>query len=727
MVRVGLRSLSVVAALFAIFLAAHTVSAKPLTTISNQETTNTGSITIINQTVPAGGTNFFYYGGLGTFFLDDGQSQLANNVAIGDITVQQSVPAGWQLQIGCVGGSVTLLADGVTIHLAAGDSVVCTFTNSDVGGSITIVNATTPAGGSDFFYYGGIGSFLLDDGQSQFVDDRLPGDYTILQVIPAGWTLSVSCSGGDFTLLAEGVTIHLDANEAISCTFTNTDVGGSITIVNATTPAGGSGFFYFGGLGTFSLDDGQSQFADNRLPGDYTVLQTVPAGWTLSVSCSGGDVTLLAEGVTIHLDANENISCTFTNADVGGSITIMNTSNPSGATGFAYFSNLGNFSLDDGGSHLVNDLLPGNYEVTQTVLAGWTLTINCVGGDSTPVTNGVTIALDAGEDIVCTFANADVGGSITIINASAPTGATGFSYAGDLGVFSLDDGQNRAEMDLFPGNYEVSQTVAAPWVLGIQCSGGDSTSLGENGVTIHLDAREDIVCTFTNSDVGGSITIVNAANPADGTMFSYFGDFGSFALADGGNGIFADLYPGDYDIQQTIPAGWLMAVDCFSASHTLIDEGATVHLSANEDVVCSFSNTFIGGTLTIHMESTPAGGTNFTLVGGLGTFDLNDGESRTFAGLVPNTYVIFEEPPSGWVLETAVCDNGQDPRVGVDVATNDDLNCTFSNISGPTAVLLHSLDVTASQPPSAATVAKLATLLTTLLVLISGIRFASKL
>ncbi|MEM7118874.1 MAG: hypothetical protein AAF614_41035 [Chloroflexota bacterium] len=665
----------------------------------NQSAT-TGSITIINQTNPAGGANFLYYGDLGTFFLDDGQSQVASAVSAGDVTVRQSIPVGWQLQISCTGGSVTTLADGVTIHLAVGDAIACTFANSDVGGSITIVTATSPAGGSGVFYFGSLGSFTLDDGQSRLSDNLLPGDFTILQSIPAGWTLSVSCTGGDFTLQAAGVIVHLEANEDIVCTFSNTDVGGSITIVNATNPAGGTGFFYFGNLGSFTLDDGQSHVAANQLPGDFTISQTIPTGWTLSVACTGGDFTLQTAGVTVHLEANEDIVCTFTNSDVGGSIAIVNATVPSGGSSFDYFGTLGNFSLDDGQTEQANNLLPGAYEITQTVPPGWLLTVSCVGGDSTPLTNGVQVQLDAGENVVCTFTNTDVGGSITVVNETIPSGGTSFSYAGDLGVFSLNDGETRADTDLYPGSYTVSQAVTAPWELSIACVGGDFTvAASGNSVEIQLDANEDIVCTFTNTDVGGSITILNVADPVDSTDFGYFGDLGTFSLMDDESQLVDNLYPGDYSVQQATPAGWVVVVDCLAADKTVISQGVTLHLSANEDVTCTFENVFIGGTITILVESDPIGGQDFTLLGTLGTFDLNDGESRTFSGLTPGVYAITENPSGNWVLDTAVCDNGQDTRTGVDVATNDDWTCTFSNIPGPTTVLLRAIEANASTLP----------------------------
>ncbi|MCP4424418.1 MAG: hypothetical protein GY803_08010, partial [Chloroflexi bacterium] len=356
-------------------------------------------------------TGFFYFGDLGSFLLDDGQSQQATNLAPGDYSVYQDVPAGWQLNISCVDGNSTPLgADAITIHLGADEDIVCTFTNSDVAGSITIVNATNPPGATGFNFWGDLGSFTLDDVQSHQVGNLMPGDYNVFETVPTSWQMNVSCVGGDFTPLgSDAVTVHLDAGEDITCTFTNTNVGGSITIVNATVPAGGAGFFYFGDLGGFTLDDGQNQQVNDLLPGDYAVFQDVPAGWVVDISCVGGDSTIVDNSVTVHLDANEDVICTFNNTYVGGAVTIFNATNPPGATGFFYFGVFGNHFLDDGQSFAEADLMPGDYAVFQDVPAGWVVDISCVGSDSTVVDNNVTVHLDANEDVVCTFNNTYVG------------------------------------------------------------------------------------------------------------------------------------------------------------------------------------------------------------------------------------------------------------------------------------------------------------------------------
>jgi hypothetical protein len=93
------------------------------------------------------------------------------------------------------------------------------------------------------------------------------------------------------------------------------------------------------------------------------------------------------------------------------------------------------------------------------------------------------------------------GGSITIVKETNPSGGTGFDFDGDLGSFSLNDGQDRLFSNLPAGDYDVTETVHGDWNLtDVTCSGGDSTAI-DGGVTVHLDPGEEITCTFTNREL----------------------------------------------------------------------------------------------------------------------------------------------------------------------------------------------------------------------------------
>ncbi|MCB9432716.1 MAG: hypothetical protein H6668_12105 [Ardenticatenaceae bacterium] len=634
----------------------------------------TGSITLVTSSDPAGAVDFFYFGGLGSILLDDGESHQENRVP-GDYQVYQSLPAGWVVDISCTGGNVEIGEGNVIIHLAAGDDIVCTFANTDIGGSITI----NTAGATDRFYFGGLGSFTQSDGDSRLSDNLMPGDYQIYQSVATGWTVDISCTGGDVTVGDGNVIVHLAANDDIVCTFNNINVGGSITILNAS--AGGSGFYYFGNLGSFSLDDGQSKVSSDLLPGDYQIYQSIPQAWELAISCVGGDATISGDNVIVHLAANDDVVCTFSNSDIGSSITINTVSDPAGGSGYFYFGNAGSFTLDDGQSHTSDRLLPGDYQIYQSVPAGGTVDISCTGNAETG--NGsVIVHLGSSEDVECTFSNSDLGGSITLVTTSDPAGTSDFYYFGGLGSFTQNDGDSKVSDNLLPGDYQIYQSVWAGWTLDISCSGGN-VEIGNGDIIVHLGANEDVVCTFDNTDVGSSITIVNNADLDNGLEFTYFGNIGFFTLTAGGSRQSVDLYPGEYEVIQGVPQGWLVDVSCTGGSVDIVDTTTTIHLGANEDIVCTFDNSYVGGSITVTTVTVPENGAEeFFYFGDTGVYTQTHGFSRTVSDLYPNDYDVIQGVPEGYVLNVE-CTGGDvtaiDGGVTIHLGARDDVACTFTN------------------------------------------------
>ncbi|MFQ5652268.1 MAG: choice-of-anchor D domain-containing protein [bacterium] len=89
---------------------------------------------------------------------------------------------------------------------------------------------------------------------------------------------------------------------------------GSIRVTKVTAPAGGAGFSFTGDLGDFTLNDGDETQFENLLAGDYSLTETVPAGWALDdVQVTGAGSTQITSGVTVHLQAGEEATVTFTN------------------------------------------------------------------------------------------------------------------------------------------------------------------------------------------------------------------------------------------------------------------------------------------------------------------------------------------------------------------------------------------------------------------------------
>jgi hypothetical protein len=258
-----------------------------------------------------------------------------------------------------------------TIELDPGETVTCTFTNTERG-KIVIKKVTDPAGGTGFDFTDDIAnpnSFTLDDGQSETFLDVLPGTYAVTETVPSGWDLTdlvcvdptgdssdagatATTSGWDLTDLVcvdptgdssdagATATIELDPGETVTCTYTNTELG-SITIIKDAIPADETDFRFAlgavpGPAAPFYLDDADPDDRDgiddtkvfaNLLPGQYGVSETVPPNWSLTgIDCVGSEsITTTLVGAVIDLGAGENVTCTFTNAHADARIGIVGT------------------------------------------------------------------------------------------------------------------------------------------------------------------------------------------------------------------------------------------------------------------------------------------------------------------------------------------------------------------------------------------------------------------
>ena len=107
----------------------------------------TGTIIIRKATSPTGGTGFGFTSnvpGVTSFNLNHGQNQTINGVAVGSYTVTENNPSGYSLtNLVCTdpttNSTVNVGTRTATINLAAGETVDCTFTNTQTGSGVTIM------------------------------------------------------------------------------------------------------------------------------------------------------------------------------------------------------------------------------------------------------------------------------------------------------------------------------------------------------------------------------------------------------------------------------------------------------------------------------------------------------------------------------------------------------------------------------------------------------------
>jgi len=202
-------------------------------------------------------------------------------------------------------------------------------------GTIRIQKDTVPSGFDNFDFTINAMPFILDDGE--FLDfDEAAGMYTVTETDTAsGFELtSILCNSENVTVDLENnkVDIMLADDETIICTFTNTGTS-TIIIEKETVPSDGMDFDFTSDIpdeDEFTLDDGDD-IEVNVPPDMYEVVEATKSGYVLSdIVCDDmGSVTDVdTRTAMVDADADETVTCTFTNTQIVEGINLIKTGSP---------------------------------------------------------------------------------------------------------------------------------------------------------------------------------------------------------------------------------------------------------------------------------------------------------------------------------------------------------------------------------------------------------------
>ncbi len=439
----------------------------------------------------------------------------------------------------------------MSVTLSAGETVTCTFTNTQRGAA-TALKLVAPDGAPGDFTFVltplPAGDAVVSDpvaggGQADF-PNLVPGRYQLAEQQPTtGFDLT------DLTCDPESAVVSIDVDSAtavidigpgqtVTCTFTNTQRG-SITVAKETLPDGSAQTFEFSPSWgpAFSLADGQSNTSDLLVPGEYSVGETVPEGWDLtSATCDDG-----SDPAQIGLDPGETVTCTFTNTQRGSILVGKQTLPDGSAQTFEFSPSWGDaFTLADGQSNDSGLLEPGQYSVGETVPEGWDLASATCDDGSDPT----AIVLDPGENVVCSFINAQRG-RILVDKVTDPPGSAQefeFNPSWSDDNFTLTGGADPADSGLLlPGRtYSVVELDTPGWDLTeATCTGG------RNPVSVTLSAGETVTCTFTNTQRGSILVGKQTLPDGSAQTFEFSPSWGdAFTLADGQSNDSGLLEPG---------------------------------------------------------------------------------------------------------------------------------------------------------------------------------------
>jgi hypothetical protein len=392
--------------------------------------------------------------------------------------------------------------------------------------------------------------------------------------------------------------------------------------------------------------------------------------------------------------------------DVKGVLRIEKQTLPDGASqSFTFTPNYnGNatFNLTDGQTNDSPPLSAGTYTASETVPSGWALTNReChVTGSATsktftPITNGVSVNLLAGEDITCVFTNTK-NPTLTVNKVCVPTN--------DGGKFNLRiDGSNAGTgadascggttgaVEVAIGSHTASETAGTGTNLNNYTAviGGDCAADG----SVTLAAGDAKVCTITNTRKP-TLTVNKVCVPTtDGGKFNLRIDgsnagTGADASCGGTTGAVVTSI-GSHTVSETAGTGTNLN-DYTSVIGGDCATDGTVSLAAGQNKTCTITNTR-KATLTVNKVCVPTsdpGKFNLRIDGsnaGTGA-DASCGGTTGAVVVSAASHTVSETAGTGTNLNAYSSTIGGDCAADgtVTVAPGDNKVCTITNRRLPT-------------------------------------------
>lgn len=577
------------------------------------------------------------------------------------------------------------------INVTAGQTAICTLTNTRDAGTVTVnkvlvpsqdpgtfnlqINSTTYATGGNGT---STGAQIFDTGSVTVGETGANGTNL------SDYTTSISCQNAAGAPV-NSPTFTLNKDDNITCTITNTRKP-KLTVHKVVINHGGNKTT--ADFAPYNVDGSPVTLdqANFYSIGSHTVTETPDANYTATFSdaCdSNGNVTLTA---------GDDKTCTITNEEKPAKIIVNKVVvNDNGGTkvvsDFPLF--VGQTGVTSGATNTFDS---GSYIVSETNQTGYTGTIS---GECDA--NG-NVTLVAGQTKTCTITNDDNAPALhlrkTVTNdngGSALTTAwtltatgTGGSPTNLSGTTPVDSGPTfKAD------NYALAEINGPSGYTAGAWNCGGATMPDATHVTVPLGGN--VTCTINNDDQAGTL-IVKKVVINDNGGNENANDF-TFSVNGGAPVTFiesSDSYHGENDL--TVNAGtYNITEPPFDGYNTTYDNCSDVVIPNGGTATCTITNNDVapsltlikqidnsnGGTATVGQWTLTAIGANGSPTNLSGTTPVNSGSN-----FKADTYTLDELGPSGYTASSWSCvKNNGAPVTGssIALALGDSARCTITN------------------------------------------------
>lgn len=629
------------------------------------------------------------------------QTVIVGSNTVGETAGTSTSLSNYTSGVSCVlrGTQTTVSTTGTnpwTLNVTNGQDIVCTITNTRNSGSVELKKVWSGAGGQTTLNIGtsangtNVASTLTGtNGGTPLTTGTVAvntGTYYFSETGGlSNYSSALACTdNGNPVTPGANNSLEVSLGHAVICTFTNTLNTGNITI-SKTTIGGDATFGYTSTIpsnSSFSIlttSGTGSQTFNNVVVGSYTVTESTLAGWNLTnLDCTGGAgpyaTSLANRQVSITLNTDESVTCTFTNTKIP-TLTVNKVLSPSNDPG------LFNLQIDsvtkasgvgNGGTTGAQNVTIGTHNVSETAgistnLSNYTAVIS---GDC--ATDG-TITLAAGDVKTCTITNTRNTGSIELKKAwSGTAGQTTLNIgttASGTDIANTQTGTNGSSplttgtKTVNTGTYYVSETDGLTnYDSDLVCT--DNTSpmtIGTNDSVV-VTTGHTVVCTFTNTRQTGSVKVnklvdtdgngtFETSNPTDFTWS--LDTLGTNAMG----GTVSGVDTGSHSVTENSVTnyhfvGWYQTssrnFSCAQPEGTILPVSVSVTTGATTEItLCNAVNT---GTVIVHKDvQGPTGqdvtdtSTNFqvSLDGGTGQ-DITDNSTVTYTNVIAGSHNVTE-------------------------------------------------------------------------------------